>query len=270
MDIKQEISSFVQAHQIDDLVATRLGWYVYGIYKPSESLPLYIGKGQGSRVLQHFGEAVRSTRSSEKLDVIRSMFQVGTQPVIRIMRSGIPSEDQAYLVESALIDAMKPLGNKVLGHDSDSNGLIDLRNLVAEYGAVDLNLSEIQHSLLLIKIDRRWKQESLSQDLDLDTLYDSVFGYWRINPAKAEGRLVAAVAKGIIREIYCVSAWSRAGKAYGEHRTLRQATDYARWEFEGAPAPDSVRKLYVGRSVTPWFSAGAQTPIMYLPAYQSH
>jgi len=115
-ELKNQIRTFTNQNEIDSLVAEQLGWYVYGIYRPDNKLPFYIGKGKGTRVLQHFDQAISSEKNVAKLSEIRSIFIDGETPVIKIIRRDIETEDRAYEVEASLIDAIQPQGNQVLGH----------------------------------------------------------------------------------------------------------------------------------------------------------
>lgn len=66
-----------------------VGYYVYGWYREGDVLPFYIGKGHGER-------AWRFGRKYGPIDV-------------RVYRDGM-TENEAYLVESVLIDVMRIAG----------------------------------------------------------------------------------------------------------------------------------------------------------------
>ena len=73
-----------------------------------------------------------------------------------------------------------------------------------------------------------------------------------------------AVYAGIVREVYEIESWHRAGET--TYKT-RDQTDLARskdkrWEFVGKVASAAVRELYLGRSVAHLFRDGQQSPIV--------
>lgn len=93
-------------------VAERLGNYVYVLVDPRDSMPFYVGKGTGARMLQHGIDAAHlsapgdegSAEASRKITRIRSIRSAGLEPVIWVLRYGLNSEYTA--VEAAAIDLL--------------------------------------------------------------------------------------------------------------------------------------------------------------------
>ena len=251
--LRASIEAFVGEHAIDAKVADELGWYVYALYPPRSTVPIYVGKGSDARVLEHFAEAISNIRDTRKLKALRDLFERQEQPTIRILRRRIDSEKTAYEIEAALIDALEPEGNRVLGRGADERGIKDLRVLVDQHSAVPLSETDIVHRMLMIKVDRRWHEEGLSRDFDPDRLYTITRRAWKVNVARAAGHLACPVADGIIREVYTVDGW---------HPDLEEG---GRFEFTGRPSTWQEHRRYVDRSVRDLFRRGNQSPVTYWP-----
>ncbi len=74
-----------------------------------------------------------------------------------------------------------------------------------------------------------------------------------------------AVFLGVVREVYEISSWHRAGSTAYEFRTHERLGERQdRWEFVGARAVDEIRERYVGRSVQAYFRRGQQSPVTYV------
>ena len=269
LGIKEQIRVFAEGNEIDPLVAEHLGWYVYALYNPNEALPFYIGTGEGTRVLQHFDEAIRLENDSKKLSAIRDLFAEGHSPNIKIIRRNIESKELAYAIEASLIDALEPCGNVVLGHGARTFGITDLKNLIAEYSASPLAESDICDPLMFIKVDRLWKQYDLSRHFDPNMLYDITRGFWIVDLKRVQGRLVCAVVGGIIREIYEPEEWHPAGDITHLNWDRLPKHPERRYQFTGNPAFNTRHRKYVNRSVKHLFKKGAQAPITYWPRLSS-
>ena len=93
-------------------VAERLGNYVYVLVDPRDSMPFYVGKGIGARMLQHGIDAAHlsapedeeSAHASRKITCIRSIRFAGFEPVVWVLRYGLSTEYTA--VEAAVIDLL--------------------------------------------------------------------------------------------------------------------------------------------------------------------
>jgi len=96
-------------------MSSRIGHYVYLYLDPDTGAPLYVGKGQGQRILAH----LVADGDCDKGMKMRAMRDAGKQPVLRFVRYGL-SAAEALLVEASLIDVigLDRLLNKVAGHGS--------------------------------------------------------------------------------------------------------------------------------------------------------
>ncbi len=77
---------------------TDSNYYVYAYFDPRNYEMLYVGKGQGSRKNAH----VPNKLGSDKERQLHEIQRAGLEPLIRVVVARL-SEDQAYLVEKALI-----------------------------------------------------------------------------------------------------------------------------------------------------------------------
>lgn len=230
-------------------VAEAIGFYVYLLLDPRTEppSPFYVGKGKGNRIFAHFHEALESTTENLKLDRIRQIKACGSEVAHVILRHGLDSQSTAYEVESAFIDYLRlddnsDLSNKMGGHHAWDRGLMSVEDVVAEYTAPEVSISEPS---ILIKINRQFRR-GLSQE----RLYDITRQSWVINQANASrAKFAFAVAFGIIRQVYRIEKWVSVD---GSNRKA----------FIGQIAPELSH--YIGGSVVGQFSTGAQNPIKYV------
>jgi hypothetical protein len=128
-------------------VAERLEYYVYLYVDPRDNKPVYVGKGQGSRVLSHLTEAAES-RKCAKIAELRAM---GLEPRIEVLAHGLRDEETAFRIEAAVIDlfGLDALTNEVRGWRSLQLGRIPLSELTTYYAAKPV---EVTVPALLIRI----------------------------------------------------------------------------------------------------------------------
>jgi hypothetical protein len=94
-------------------VASELGNYVYVLVDPRDSTPFYVGKGIGTRMLQHGIDAAQLTARSDedsgegsrKLQRIREIRDDGFEPAIWVLRYGLTASEYTA-VEAAAIDLL--------------------------------------------------------------------------------------------------------------------------------------------------------------------
>ena len=122
-------------------VAERIGpYYVYVLVDPRDDSIFDVGKGTGQRLLAHGYEALLKADPgprSGKVARIREMRNAGHEPRIDVVRHGL-SEQEALLIEAALIDCAGQLTNKVAGHGA-AEGRASLGELVSRHGATDVD-----------------------------------------------------------------------------------------------------------------------------------
>lgn len=118
---------------------------------------------------------------------------------------------------------------------------------------------QVTEPALLIRVSSLYREGITPQ-----ALYEASRGVWRIGERREFAELVLAVAGGIVREVYAVQAWHPAGSTPYLTRSVADVAVPGRREFTGVPAPESVRRKYVGQSVAHYFPRGAANPVMYV------
>jgi hypothetical protein len=235
-------------------IAHALGFYVYAYIDPRDNAVFYIGKGVGARATDHLSDAAES----QKVKRINSIRAAGLEPQIDIVAHQLRDDDEAFRVEAALIELLgiNNLTNAVRGHSSINSPRRKLSEFIREYSPEPADTTD---PVLLIRINRHFRY-----NMTADELYENTRGIWVIGPRRYKAKYAMAVYAGIIREVYEIDSWHRAGET---HYTTRDQAELAkeqkkRWEFLGRIAPEPVHSRYIGRSVAHLFSQGQQNPIV--------
>lgn len=208
-------------------VKEHLGNYVYGLVDPFTQKIFYIGKASSNnRAFDHLRENAKESRKSAKIKQIRHQ---GKEPTVEILRSGLLSEEVAFEVEAALIDAigMENLTNEVRGH-----GVARGRMTVEElkyFDAKPVSINDIDEKCMLFFINR-----SYSPTLSEPELYDNVRQFWHKVAARKretlEYKTALAVVDSTVVEVYNIVDWYPAGTTLS---TRQYHGDDNRWEFIG-------------------------------------
>jgi hypothetical protein len=217
--------------------------YVYVLQDPSTKRIFYVGKGGGKntgaggnmRVLNHFGEAeswLKQPRpSGEMPDKVRSILEIwrrGEAVNWFVVRHHLNSEDEAFHIESALIDALPlgsngPLDNLQGGRHANTHGLLSPSG-VAALNAPPVNPAQPYPRVLVFPIQRA---------LDASrTPYDAVRSYWSasqdiIQVSPDNPCIAVGLANGISRVVVDINAWHSVTAVSGK------------WEFTGTVLTDS-------------------------------
>jgi hypothetical protein len=237
-------------------VAEKLGWYVYRLIDPRNGETFYVGKGRGNRVFQHILEAVDFGGEEDalalKIQRIKVIKAAGLDINHVIHRHNIESEEIAYQIEAAVIDAYPGLTNKVAGHDSGDYGSRHVDQLIAEYRAIEF---EAQEPLLLISIGVTFDDENLS-------VYEAVRAAWRLDITRASKvGLVLAHRRGIVVGASRPTVWHPATKELFPRFEIDLA---GRFGFEGTVATD-VAELYLNKRVPNIYRRkGAANPVRFI------
>lgn len=233
----------------DAATRAKLGYYVYRLIDPRNGETLYVGKGSGDRVFAHANATLDSAEAqSEKISRIREIKLEGLAVIHVIHRHGM-TEDAAYEVEAALIDAYPSLANEVGGRYSGDRGPMSASQINKLYGAETLRF---QHKALLINVNRSATK---------DQLYDATRYAWRLNPSKAaEAQVVLAVRSGLVVGAFIADRWLESTPENFPGFPLVAA----RWGFIGREAPEQIASLYVQKRIPSELrKKGAVNPIRY-------
>jgi hypothetical protein len=99
------------------------------------------------------------------------------------------------------------------------------------------------------------------QGMGAKALYECARGIWRLSLEHAnEAMYVFAVFQGTIIEVYAVERWEKAGTTPYTWRVFQPEELFDRFEFVGVPAPEAIRKKYLGSQVPEPFT---QNPVHY-------
>ena len=239
-------------------VARKFGHYVYIYLDPFEPLDrsvFYVGKGVGNRAFEHLDDH----SENRKVRRIRETRRRGKEPIVEILVHGLKDAETALRVEAAVIDliGVKNLTNNVRGQKSREYGRREARELEALYKQEPVTIRE---PAILVRINQLYRYGMSDNEL-----YDATRGVWILNPKRAaRAKNAFAVFDGIVRDVYEIRQWFRAGTTFSS-RDPRGVRDPDRWEFVGVVAEEALRKRYVNKSVAHYFSKrGDQGPIRYV------
>ncbi len=232
-------------------VAAKLGYYVYAYVDPRNSEIFYVGKGCRARALAHLDEA----GDSEKVRRIAELKSANIHPRIDILAHGITDEIVALRIEAAVIDVLWPgktLTNKVRGFQTLQFGRVPLGELEFLYAAKPVKITE---PALLIRINKLYRP-----GMNSEALYEATRGVWTCGIRREKARYGFAVYQGVIREVYEIDAWYKAGTLEYRTRSVKKSN---RCEFSGK-VTERLSTKYKGRSVDRYFFQGAQLPYTYV------
>ena len=113
-----------------------------------------------------------------------------------------------------------------------------------------------QYPVAVIRINRLSRP-----DMKPKELYDATRGWWRVNLNMAsKAKYALSVAEGFVKEVYVITAWHK----YGIAGDVADGGADGRYQFDGEPVKDdSIRQLYVGRSIEGIFKQGDAYPVRY-------
>lgn len=110
-----------------------------------------------------------------------------------------------------------------------------------------------EHRVLLIDIALRFRHELTALEL-----YEATRGAWHTGNRREQAQYAFAVAANVVREVYEIHSWHRAGSTPYRIRPFASFNVDGRWEFIGGRAPANIRQAYIGRSVSHYWTKGQQ------------
>ncbi len=244
----------------------KLGWYVYGLQDPRNGRIFYIGKGKENRVFSHANSLLSKAEAkpSDKLELIKEITREGYEVKSLILRHAIPSEAEAYRVESVLIDfcsyldsqSRKPifgLTNMVQGHSYKDLGIMTAENVKMIYHAP--KCPPISEKAIMLKIPVLWTPSMTPAEV-----YEAARGWWVIGKKREEAEIALAINNGIVRGVYGIKSWRPRVK--GDRDWTRDEKPNSRWGFDGVDLSKS--STYNNTSVTHLFLKSSQNPLKYI------
>lgn len=242
-------------------------YYVYGLIDPRTNQIFYIGKGAENRVFEHEKENLNSPNSNElKLKTISEIKDDGLEVKKIIIHSKL-SENEAFAAEAALINAFNYISDVGLtninaGHHSAETLSVD--DFEKTYGAEELLKDDIKHNILILKINKLYKDKGKEKITDKE-LYETVRGAWKLNINRVKTvEYVFGVYNSLIVAVYKPSQWHRCGEA--PEKSPKQGKDYPDRSFfidENFDSYDEYQKFYCGKSISA-LNLKQQNPVRYL------
>ena len=248
---------------------SRLKHYVYKLSDPHNHKVFYIGKGVGSRVLDHV-ESARKTKSlsfkggmNPKLEKIYEILARGDEPAYSIVCHGLETDGEAKRIEGILIQQFREqleLTNQQAGQHIDEFGETTIQKLYWKYRPT--NMSNIAHKAILFKIDKAVDGYHLNVE-NPDHVLQAVEKAWKISRHRARrSELVLAVYNDVCVGVFKPEEWLAATKANFE---TMQEDQPDRLGFKGSFIVDSPY-LYKTLPAELQWGRGWPRPFKYHPA----
>lgn len=119
--------------------------------------------------------------------------------------------------------------------------------------------ADIQEPVVLIKINQLYQQ-----GMSGDELYEVTRGVWKMSERRNKAHYAFAVFHGVVLEVYKIQSWHVGGTTEYNTRPFDDINVPERWEFVGKVAEDSVRRKYIGKSITIYTAINPRLPITYV------
>lgn len=211
-----------------------LGYYVYALVDPRTKTIFYVGKASANnRAFDH----LKAKDDEKKKELrIREIRTAQFEPIVEILRYGLPSEKESFEVEAAIIDAigLENLTNAVRGHGVE-RGRLTAAKAERLHGSKPIRVESLSERYMLFFINQTY-----SPTLTEQQLYDSVRQFWWGVSAQTRevdgGALRYPVALGVVDSVviraYSVAAWFSAGTTFSSRPYTANPSE-ERWEFVG-------------------------------------
>lgn len=199
----------------------QLKYYVYALIDPRNNKIFYVGKGTGNRVFAHANNMENSIKDpeTEKQEIIKNIMDSGLEVKYYILRHGIDNEDEAFDIESTIIDFLtypafqnheiKDLSNIQSGHNQTENGIKTIEEIEEFYSAAPIDIKnnkDLPYKFLAIKINKTFDSQATDE-----SIYDGVRFCWKVKLDRVNKvDYVLAIYNGIIRGVYpCKDMWRK-------------------------------------------------------------
>lgn len=227
-----------------DEVSNSLQAYVYRLIDPRNDETFYVGKGRGNRIFQHakalnIEQMIECDLLSPKLERIRAIINSGHSVDYVIHRHGL-TDDTAFEVEAALIDAFPNLHNELRGHYASERGLATTAQVQHRYNLPTCTVREGDR-VLIIKINK------LNGSRDTAEIYRLTHYCWKLRKKRAEkADYILALDSGVVVGAFVAHEWLPATKENFGYLDYADGSEAHRWGFKGTEANDETKQWYVG------------------------
>ena len=250
---------------------------MYALIDPRNNQVFYIGKGIGNRVFSHEIESGKSPQSEKaKLQKIRDIEKSGHE-VKRVIVNWGMTESEAFAAEATLINLMSYLSadaltNIVAGHHVHE--ALSVEDFEIMHGAEHLRPEDIQHSIMVIKINKLYHRDMSAKDL-----YDVVRGNWRASLNSIQKRKVEyvfGVYNQLIVAVYKPDEWHYVHEMIDVPRveeldaeTLEWGKDRVHFICKDYESLDNNQEFYLHKSIADLkVNQVSQNPISYLAPFK--
>jgi uncharacterized protein len=237
-------------------VLSELGYYVYRLIDPRNGQTFYVGKGKGNRIFQHvkcaidFYDGADGTDEDDpnKLKTIKEIMDEGLE-VIHVIQRWHLTEDEAFQVESALIDAYQGLSNIQGGHHSEF-GVTNVEQLEKRFH-LKVYEEPTDFKYVLIKV-KYWRLDELLKQYPETNRYEATRWRWKIKPRSiTEYPYAFSVTDGVVKEVYKINKWYKTENSN-------------RYAFDGEVANDEIRNRFVNKRIPDIYSKkGMASPVLF-------
>lgn len=239
-------------------VVAQLNYYVYRLIDPRNGQTFYVGKGKGNRVFRHVkctidyydGADGIDEEDPNKFKIIQSIRDSGLE-VIHIIQRWNLTENEAFQVESALIDAYQGLSNIQSGHHSDF-GVTNAEELQSRLSMKTYD-EPTDFKYLIIKV-RWWRLDQLMSEFPTDYRYEATRREWKIKPRSTkEYKYVFSVTDGIVKEVYKIKDWYKSPDEKS-----------SRYAFNGEIAEEKIRARFRNTRIPDTYcKKGMASPVLF-------
>lgn len=239
-----------------------LGYYVYMLVNPNDGKPFYIGKGKGNRVFDHIQDAINNPNvTSDKFDTIR---EIGAERVKHVILTHGLTETEAFRIEALFIDLLIyvgfPLTNDDSGHHIKEIGIMTSDEIIRLYNAE--RLDKIGDDCVVININAQYNRAEGTEAIYRATKEAWRIAKWRINSKSHPIRYVLSEYRGLIIDVFKVKEWYPVKRTYGL-KCAKAGEQYDAYGFDGDVAEESVRNLYINKSIADRKARGRANPVSF-------
>ena len=116
-----------------------------------------------------------------------------------------------------------------------------------------------EFSVILLDVSARYKEGISALEL-----YEITRGAWRIGAKKDSAGHAMAVVNNIVKEVYAIDSWHRAGTTPYRAKPFDAFAIDGRWEFLGRLAEPDLRHQWVNQSVAHLMSTRLRNDVVYI------
>lgn len=217
-------------------------YYVYRLVDPRNMQTFYVGKGCANRAFQHARDAEHlllekdQTKSSEKIALIQEINSIPGKHVICLIHRWGLSEQTAFEVEAALIDAYPGLTNQIGGFYGD-RGVALAEDLQADFSAMPYEDANIPQDYQYIIIKTSYSAISKN-----GSLYEATRKAWANSLRTVRKyKYVLSTINGVVREVYKVEP-----EEWKESKAIPRRIEF---DNDERIANDTISRSLIGKKI---------------------